>query len=310
MKKNFENILLGLLWLLAAALGTTFWFNTRFGFNLFSSAHWDYLATQQATRAPISFWFYFSFVAATFITLIVLHLLIKPRKRNIKITVPHTPARPQTSPVQTVASTSRDASQINIIPGTVQHTAPTPDMPPAPPLPPRPPRLNIAPANTYAPAVSQPSNSITTTTTFTPQPQQPTKQDWPEIREIFSMTGYVIKPEPFINGIKMALLAIGTDEVLYIGAVGISTSDMTACVNKMVGLFHDTLEEIEITVHAFILNPTDTDNTSDILTFDSISSLRDYMNNHRNAPLAADDVENFTAYSEYITTVIEYIGKI
>ena len=73
MKKNFENILLGLLWLLAATLGTTFWFNTRFGFNLFSSAHWDYLATQQATRAPISFWFYFSFVAATFITLFVLY---------------------------------------------------------------------------------------------------------------------------------------------------------------------------------------------------------------------------------------------
>lgn len=307
MKKNFENILLGLLWLLAATLGTTFWFNTRFGFNLFSGAHWDYLATQQATRASISFWFYFSFVAATFITLFVLYLLIRPRKRNIKLSVPRQPSGTQTISPKTAPDTNRDASQINIVPGTVQHATPTPDMPPAPPLPPRPPRLNIAPANTFAPAPTQhlPPQTITQSA-----PQQPTKQDWPEIREIFSMAGYVIKPEPFINGKKMALLAIGTDEVLYLGAVGISTSDMVGCVNKMEHLFHDTLEDIEINVTAFVLNPTDTTPDSGILTFDTINALRDYMNNHRNAPLSADDTENFAAYSEYITTVIEYIGKL
>lgn len=317
MKKNFENILLGLLWLLAATLGTTFWFNTRFGFNLFSGAHWDYLATQQATRAPISFWFYFSFVAATVITLFVLYLLIRPHKRNIKISTPQAKNFSQSTPTIITPTTNTDASQIHIVPGTTQHVIPAPDMPPAPPIPPRPPRLNIAPSNTFAPAVSSTPNVNNTITTNTvpvvqnaPQSQQQQKQDWPEIREIFSMAGYVIKPEPFINGKKMALLAIGTDEVLYLGAVGISTSDMTGCVNKLKRLFHDTLEEIEITVHAFVLNPTDTDNVSDILTFDSINSLRDYMNNHRNAPLAADDAENFTAYSEYITTVIEYIGKL
>ena len=94
------------------------------------------------------------------------------------------------------------------------------------------------------------------------------------------------------------------------GAVGISTSQMQSCVNKLVQLFHDTLEDIEINVNAFVLNPTDTASDSDILTFDTIDSLRDYMNTHRNAPLAADDAENFAAYSEYITTVIEYIGKL
>ena len=143
-----------------------------------------------------------------------------------------------------------------------------------------------------------------------PAPRQQTKQDWPEIREIFSLAGYVIKPEPFINGKKMALLAIGTDEVLYLGAVGISISEMQGCVNKLEKLFSDTLEDIEIHVHAFVLNPTDKADNSDILTFDTIDELRDYMNTHRNKPLPDEDVENFAAYSEYITTVIEYIGKL
>ena len=170
--------------------------------------------------------------------------------------------------------------------------------------------MNIAPANTFAPATSaQTGNSITTPVT-TPTPQKPTKQEWPEIREIFSMAGYVIKPEPFINGQKMALLAIGTDEVLWLGAVGISTTQMRACTNKLEQLFHDTLDEIEISVNAFVLNPTDIETETDILTFDSIESLRNYMNTHRNAPLSSDDTENFAAYSEYITTVIEYIGKL
>lgn len=315
MKKNFENILLGLLWLLAATLGTTFWFNTRFGFNLFSSAHWDYLATQQATRAPISFWFYFSFVAATFITLFVLYLLIRPHKRNISLSnTAKAPSIPQSTPTNAASDNNKDASQINMVPGTTQTPPPAPEVPSISPMLTRPPRLNIAPANTLAPAVSQPNTSGGTPMTTMPAartaPQQPTKQDWPEIREIFSMAGYVIKPEPRINGKKMALLAIGTDEVLYIGAVGISTSDMTGCVNKMINLFHDTLEDIEINVTAFVLNPTESAPDSGILTFDTIESLRDYMNNHRNTPLSAEDTENFAAYSEYITTVIDYIGKL
>ncbi|MBE6459602.1 MAG: hypothetical protein E7009_01290 [Alphaproteobacteria bacterium] len=302
MKKNFENILLGLLWLLAATLGTTFWFNTRFGFNLFSGAHWDYLATQQASRAPVSFWFYFSFVAATFITLFVLYLLIKPRRRHIKISAPQkTNTAPKTNP---------DASQINIIPGTVQHAPITPVAPTAAPMPPRPPRLNIAPANTFAPATPVPTTMTPTIPATTTTPSVQTKQDWPEIREIFSMAGYVIKPEPFINGKKMALLAIGTDEVLYLGAVGISTSQMQGCVNKLQQIFRDTLDDIEITVNAFVLNPTGTNADESVLTFNSIDELRHYMNEHRNTPLDTDDAENFAAYSEYITTVIEYIGKL
>ena len=287
---------------MVATLGTTFWFNTRFGFNLFSGAHWDYLATQQASRTPVSFWFYFSFVAATFITLFVLYLLIKPRRRHIKISAPQ---KPNTAP-----KTNPDASQINIIPGTVQHAPTTPVAPTAAPMPPRPPRLNIAPANTFAPATPMPTTMTPTIPATTTTPSVQTKQDWPEIREIFSMAGYVIKPEPFINGKKMALLAIGTDEVLYLGAVGISTSQMQGCVNKLQQIFRDTLDDIEITVNAFVLNPTGTNADESILTFNSIDELRHYMNEHRNTPLNTDDAENFAAYSEYITTVIEYIGKL
>lgn len=303
MKRNHENILLGLLWLTTATLGTTFWFNIRFGFNLFSGAHWDYLATQQATRAPISFCFYASFVVATFITLFVLYLLIRPHKRNIQLAA-------QAPQSQNVTNTSLPDNSFEA-PPTAQETTPAPIMLQ------RPPRLNITPSSTMAPApTSATQNAIDgtptpqTTPITQPVPQQAPQQDWPQIREIFSTAGYIIKPEPRINGEKMALFAIGTDEVLWVGAVGISTSQMQSCVNKLEQLFHDTLEDIEINVNAFVLNPSGATTDSSVLTFDTVDSLRDYMNTHRNAPLDADDAENFAAYSEYITTVIEYIGKL
>ena len=56
------------------------------------------------------------------------------------------------------------------------------------------------------------------------------------------------KPTLRISGVPISLLAIGTDEVLWIGATAISTTEMQACVAKLKQLFHDTLEEIEIHV--------------------------------------------------------------
>ena len=37
MRNKIDNILIGMVWLLSATLATFFWFNIRFGFDLFSS---------------------------------------------------------------------------------------------------------------------------------------------------------------------------------------------------------------------------------------------------------------------------------
>ncbi len=297
MNRKIDNILIGILWLLGITMASCFWFNTRFGFNLFSNAHWQYLATQQATRAPISFWFYFSFIVATFIALFGLYILIRPRKRNIKLlkhvqtqsvlVSPSVPSQSQPTPLETV--TPSDTTN-------------------QPPLS-RPPRLNIGPSNTFAPAQQTPVSTNTNVTNT--HSQTPPTTDYSQLREIFSSAGYVIKKEPYINGKRMAVLAIGTGEVLYIGATDISTVDMQSCANKLAQIFSDTLDGVDIYINAFVINATDIATpVPDILTFDSINSLKQYMQEHRNPPLPDNDDGNFEAYSDYISTVIEYIGKL
>ena len=302
MNRKIENILLGVLWLLGATLGTCFWFNTRFGFNLFSSAHWEYLAMQQATRAPISFWFYFSFVAATFITLFGLYLLIRPRLRKINFSKPtlHIPQQTTTSVANQQATVQPVVTPV-AEPQTTQSSQPTLT---------RPPRLNIAPSNTFAPAPQTPVANAPVQ--HTPQTAQQSTQDGEKLREIFSLAHYIIKKEPRINGIQMSVLAIGTDEVLYLGATDISTQQMNYCADKLSQVFSDTLDGVEIHINPFVLRPTDspTPSDTDILTFDTLSSVRDYMKEHTNPPLPADDDGNFDAYSDYISTVIDYIGKL
>ena len=78
MKKNFDNILLIILWLLAMCLGTCFWLNTRYGFNMFYGPHWEYLSYAQASNLNINKWFYVSIVVAIVITIIGLYLIVTP----------------------------------------------------------------------------------------------------------------------------------------------------------------------------------------------------------------------------------------
>ena len=312
MNKKIDNILLGTLWLLGATLGTCFWFNIRFGFNIFSGAHWDFLATQQATRQPVSFWFYFSLVMAVIITLGGLYIFIRPHFRKIKLNTPKKQENKPTQPVTQIAPAQTQNTQA--IEQTSTMAEPAPHQPAIPEIRlARPPRLNIGPANTFSAPTPTPAQTMPAATPgpITSNQSTPAPQDFSEIRDIFSDANYVIKKEPFINGIKIPLFAIGTDEVLYMGAYGISTGKMNQCRNKLLAVFHDTLEDIEIHVNAFVLNPTDlgSPESNEILTFESVEQLREYISVRPN-PTLADDNENFEAYSEYISTVVEYIGKI
>ena len=69
-------------------------------------------------------------------------------------------------------------------------------------------------------------------------------------------------------------------------------------------------EDIEIKINGFVLNSTLPESTSGILVFDNTEHLREYVNKHPNTPPSADEEENFEAFSSYITTVIEYLGRI
>lgn len=299
MRDKLDNFLLATLWIFASTLGVCFWFNIRFGFNIFSSAHWHHLAYMQASQNPVSPAFYISMVISVIVVICGLYMMIRPRFRKFKIPVrkTHKPSpniqsqhiAPQPAPIQT--------------PTVAQTPAPTSEPAPAPvstaPTLTRPPRLNIA---------------VTPQLHSAPLPQQTiqTPSMASELREIFHGAGYTVKNNPRIGTTQTELFAIGTNEVLWIGAVGIPTTDLQRAIDTVNQIFSDTLDDIIINVNGFIISAPDANapGAPDILTFDKIDTLRQYMSEHKNPPLDEDDNGNFDAFSAYISTVIDYLGKI
>lgn len=282
MKNKFDNILLTILWLLAMCLGTDFWLNTKFNFNIFSGEHWKYLSYIQASNQHINLLFYVSLAVAIAITIIGMYILIHPnivkivkRRKNISNTRQPAPITP------------------SITPKTETPTQSTPIMPVRPP---RPTMVNTI-KTTPSPTVKQ---------TNTPQTSN---LHISEIEQIFTDANYVTKKAPKINGIQISLFAVGTNETVFIGAENVSIDDMQAIIDKLNGIFTETLEDIEITIVPFIIT-TQQIQSDNILIFQDLSELSSYMNEHQNPPLSDDDDGNFEAFSSYITTVGEYIGNI
>lgn len=303
MRDKLNNFLLATLWLLISTLLACFWFNIRFGFNIFSSAHWHHLAYMQAAQNPVSPTFYISVVISVIVIIYGLYLTIRPRFKHIKLRhAPQiTPPRTQQQPAPSTAPQPQPQPQkIAPAPVTPPVTAPTVATPE--PTLARPPRLNIAVTPQLFSA--QPPTSQPTQTTQS-------NNDWSEIREIFESTGYTVKGAPRISGTQTTVLAIGTDEVLWLGAVGVPTSALKSAIDTINQIFSDTLDDIIINVNGFVVSAPDADSPAapDILTFDTPAGLRQYMSEHKNLPLGEDDVENFDAFSTYISTVIDYIGK-
>ncbi len=275
MKNKFDNILLIILWLLAMCLGTDFWLNTKFNFNIFSGEHWKYLSFVQASNQHINLWFYVSLAVAITITIIGMYILIHPN--IVKI--------PERRKNISNASTS--------VPSTVSNaaTSTTPVMPVRPPHP-----ITTNTVKT-APNIKQTNAPQTTNLHIS------------EIEQIFTDANYVVKKAPKIGGIQTSLLAVGTGETVFIGTENVSVDDMQGIVDKLNGIFTDTLEDIEITIVPFIITNQQIQ-SDNILIFQDLSELSLYMDEHKNPPLSDDDDGNFEAFSSYITTVSEYIGNI
>ena len=319
MRKKFDNILLGILWWSAATLGVSFWFNSRFGFNIFSNAHWKHLAYMQASQNPVAPAFYTSVIVSVIVVILGGYLILKPRKAKNIATPPHAPTPTVTSgagPTLPAASDAPQPTPAPAYPATSQPAA-------APKIPEenlsRPSRIisQSAPGASVIPVAPIPGAAPQTppTAPYSPAPIfTPTIPDVnnADLSAIFTDAGYTVKHSPRIKGVQTNLLAIGTNETVWIGATGMPTSKLQTAIDELNQVFMDTLEDIEIHVHAFIVNAPDalTPASNEILIFDSVETLGNYMREHRNPPLDADSTENFQAFSGYISTVIEYIEKL
>lgn len=310
MRSRLENILLGVLWLLAATLGTCFWFNTIYGFNIFCVQHWQTLAYLQASETPIKPSFYISFGTCVFITIFVLYFLTKPKFR--KIIYPIKTAHKQNTSVKSVKSeniTQQPVIQPTTVqqitkqePATVSQQNSEPKTIPQPILA-RPPRLNLPAVNSYAAA---------------PVPTQPvakapeTDPEIATIRELFSQNGYSVKKATYINGWRADLIAIGTNETFWIGGIGATTIQIKNAIDKFNQVFSDTLEDVFIEVNGFSVNAPDASapEFDNILLFNTIDDLSEFLENNQSPVPNQEEAENFEAYSEYIDAVIGNIGNL
>ncbi len=308
MKNKLDNILLSILWLSASTLVACFWFNIKFGFNIFSNAHWRHLAYMQANQTPVNTTFYLSIIVSILITIVGLYVLLRPHFRKIILPIrdTHTPSPEHTKKPIPRATHQPAPHTTNQSPTPVPHQK-LPETGIS-----RPPHLNLStPLLNQTETVAPIAPPAPTTPTVRNVSETHQTNNWPEIGKIFEQAGYTLKKTPKISGLQTSLFAIGTDENLWIGAVGVETSALQAAIDSVQQIFSDTLDDIEINVHGFIISARDASapTAPDILIFDSTDSLRNYMQEHQNTPPSTDDMENFEAFSSYISTVVEYLGK-
>lgn len=301
MKRQIDSILLGALWLIAWALGTSFWFNTQFGFNIFSATHWNYLAALQSSGTPVRTLFYVSLILAAVIAVGGLYLLIAPRRRRIRIT-----RTAQNTAAAEMPKNEPDASTIDLPAAEPEPTEPAKATQPADTRPQmaRPPRLNLGGGLTSTAVAPAP----TTTPTVNSQPG-PKPADFADIKKIFTDAGYVVKDAPRIAGLRPALFAIGGNETLWMGAVDTPAERITAAVDRLNGVFTDTLDDIKINIHAFVIG-TGGESDDNVMKFDTIDALRDYVAAHPAVEITPETRDDFDAYSEYIDTVANYLNKV
>ncbi len=242
--------------------------------------------------------FYISLVVLVIIMTIGFYVLLQPRLRRIAL--PANAPAPQIPTPKTPQPVAQPAPQPTVViaPSHDPRPATTPTDGIA-----QPPRLNI----NMVTSATQPRAQLAAAKSTQPNP---TEQEYTEIRKTFESAGFVPKGTPKIKGIKTAIVAIGTNEVLWIGAIGIKTGEMQRAVQTLSDVFSDTLEDIEININAFVITQTPESENSDILQFKSIDELRGYISTHPNPPIDPEETENFDAFSGYIGTVIDYVEKI
>ena len=288
MKKHLGQVLASILLGTSILLGLSFWLNVRFSFNMLNATHWNELSKLQAAHIPINKLFYVSLGIAIFIFISGSYLIFRPRFRNIfksnKAVSTYQPIqikKAEKEPPQTPQSTMFFQ---------------------------QPPKLHL-PKN-VAEITTQKHMQQRTSSNLQINIQQPTIYD-AKLSEIFNNAGYIVKPNLTITGFTTNLFAIGTGELLWFGAVDCDKDKFQNAVNKLKSIFTETLEDIEITVSAFILDTKHLyESTNETLVFHSMDELKEFINNNPNPKTDGTDRENFDAYSDYIDTIIQYAKNV
>ena len=304
MTKKFSNLLLGLLWLMTVTLATTFWMNIKYGFNIFSAAHWAYLSELQAYRTNIKTDFYISLIVAIIIGLTGLYLLARPKVQTFFIEPSQMPPPPKT-----------DTPNIfNLNNQTEPAHQPTDEQPLTKT---QTPHINVArPLSPTGMTRTQMAHTVANTIP-TPKPEiippTPSGPAHPtEITKILEDNGYIIKPCARIGKLIKPVVALSYDQTVWVCSENVSTADMVDALQNLIAVFDDTLGDSagDMNVRGCVINAPDTSNNPDIVSiFRTTAEFQEFISAHPNNKPDDYDTELFDAVSTYISTVINYIGK-
>ena len=131
-----------------------------------------------------------------------------------------------------------------------------------------------------------------------------------DIYDIFTSNGYEICDLIRIDGKYPGVVALGTDEKLFIGTINVDDEILNRTLKRMELCFRDTLDGININVRILCVGGSDSYESEKIVHFKTINELKKYISSRQNTrPSASDDVETFNAYSKYISTVMDYLFR-
>ena len=303
MTKKIGNLLLGLLWLMTITLATTFWMNTKYGFNIFSAAHWAYLSEMQAYRTQIKIDFYISLIAAIIIALTGLYFLLRPKLQTFFIEPSQMPPLPnQVTAPNILHHHETDTQQAEQTNNTMSRPEIRPTM--------------TRPASPMATSNNRP-RLLTPAPNLTPRlnTQSQSSAESPHMIEISSTmenAGYIVKPCARIGKLIKPVVALSYDQTVWVCSENISTADMKDALQTLIAIFDDTLGDSanDLTVHGCIIGAPEKSSDPDLIsTFNTLDEFKEFMNAHPNNKPDDYDAELFDAISTYISTVTNYIGK-
>lgn len=295
MTKNFDKILLSVLWLLTIVLATTFWMNIRYGFDIFSAAHWEYISRLQANRAHLKQDFYISLILALFLALIGLYMILRPRFR--KIPMPDSAQQPE-QPQNSIPTTPQAPDNNAMGPSSTMR-------------PPSPPALKSGMARKQNSQQFTPPTARISTQPQIAAPETKANPLSKDISVIFEAAGYIMKPCKKLGNLHNPVVALGYDQTLWIGTSDAAAPDMIEAIQTLVTVFDDTLGDSadDITLRGCIVAPTETADNELVSNFATIDELKQFIGERPNNKPADFDNELFEAISTYISTVTSYIGK-
>ena len=295
LHERINYILLGTLWCLAIVLGLDFWLNTVYNFNMFSRNHWQFVANLQAANKPIATGFYIAITIAITACIFGLYMLFRPRFRKIIFT---------TTPENISKSEPITQTQNTVVPEpALEQPTIQPPIATQPTIQ-RPPHLHIQMHQRATPIIKPAPEQ-------TPEPKISEPRYTHEFREIFEKNKYKVLTPKTISNLPLSLIALGTNEILWLGAYGVSHEQMLNVMAAFKSVFNETLQDIDIDVNGFIMNPTDDTHIDAILDVKTLDELSELFAEHPNEPESESDAAAGTmdAFAGYIETVITYLGN-